>query len=63
MALCDRCITYMKSYDEFYRDFDDALEEAHEQPDMHFCMSYKNGIPKNISDGSGNCEYFIPKEE
>jgi len=58
---CKSCLFYYKDYDDMYREEDDELPYDGSHPDNHFCISFQDGIPKDIWHNKTKCPHYVAK--
>ena len=54
MEYCKKCARYSEDFDELCRFYNDTDVDGGEN--THFCILYKNGIPKEISEDKEGCK-------
>lgn len=59
MALCDNCMFFKASYDEFRKNYDDIIDQN--KTENHFCPMYDDHIPYKIFNENGDCPYYSKK--
>lgn len=59
--LCDSCLNYSKSEDEFRQQYVDNIIVSGEEPGQHFCPMYDNHIPHDIYHKGADCPYYLKK--
>lgn len=63
MALCDSCVFYDRSDDEFRQNFDDVIAEDEDEREKHYCPMYNDHIPFAISHENEDCEYYLKRHK
>ena len=58
--LCESCLNYSKSYDEFRQQYYDAIK-LDDNIEKHGCVMYDDCIPAKIWADKDKCPYYIKK--
>ena len=56
---CKMCMFYNRERDELYRCEDDELKPNGSFPNNHFCIRFRDGIPKTIWYHLKKCPHYV----